>query len=287
MGLTGPQRGFTSTELAAMDEQLKNRVTKLPYANFDTFDEQTGKGVPGAKDNVVGGSFYQPQSPVPDGFSLSPSTSPAQFDLGTILSILAGRGTTSGGGSYASFPNVGPSISTLWNALQQNSASSPLAAQLQRIAADARSTGSGAMADARRVLNNTPNRYGRMDVAPIDVAGNAMARYMQASGVGSDQVDAALAANRAEAQSTRNADRQMRNDLARSWRVGQDSRRADLASMGAGFQSQLANSIAAVRAALAQQQQARQSQLAQQILQMAMQGNYDLAKNGIDIGRFL
>lgn len=144
----------------------------------------------------------------------------------------------------------------------------------------AQTTGDQAIQSLQQTLAGQQNPFAGQVQAAV-VAANPLAKYMEASGVGSDQVDAMQQLLASQAAGTQQATQNMQNTMSQTWQANQQGRQADAATQQAAFQQALANSLQNAQAQLAQQEQKRKQDLMMQILQMAINGGVNLNSLGV------
>lgn len=228
----------------------RGQVAKNPtYSSYNDFlAEQIAKGQIGAMD------YQQQQPPTQNG----------------------GGGTRRSGGGNGVATQA---IKTLFD--QYNtSQGGDLMALLNNYVNQAQAAGDQAIQNLQQTLTGQQNPFTGQVQAAV-VASNPLAKYMQASGVGSDQVDAMQQMLASQAAGAQQAMQNMQNTMSQTWQANQQGRQADAATQQAAFQQALANSQQNAQMQLAQQEQKRKQDLMMQILQMAISRGINLNSLGV------
>jgi hypothetical protein len=233
----------------------------------------------------AGGGQYRAQNP-------TPTTLPTSQPAGQGTS----GGSAGGGGAAAAKLATENALRTMFSAYGTNNTMAPddgkLAAALSGFVDQAKTTGNAATASLQQMLGGQSNAYTNTFAAP-QVASNPLAAYMQASGAGTDQVNALQQMLAATSQQSASADQMMNDRQAQSWNNQQAGRQADATAANTSFQQQLAASNGAAQSQIASKradevtafndaETKRKNDMMMQILQMAVSGGVDLNSLGIN-----
>lgn len=188
-----------------------------------------------------------------------------------------GGGSGSGGGDGGAAARN--AIATLF-AQYQRPDDGVLQGQLNGFADAAGAVGSQSTQALLAMLGGQSNAYTNKFEAPT-VAANPMADYMAQTGASTSQVEAMRTMLASQNANSAAADQMMNDRQGQSWQAGQDSRVADANTASASFQANLAANKAAMQSQLAAAEKKKKDDLMQQILQMSVNNNVDLAAQGV------